>query len=93
MTSQDISQSTNVQDCHEIETAQQTIEPSYDIAQLRRQSQRVLAALAASLPIFERSPAPSPPPSEERNVFLKEQKIEEKTTVPRNRQINKAQLR
>ena len=75
MTSQG-SHDTAVKDYHESETVLQTIEASHDYVQLRRFSQRILTASVAALPMFERSPAPSPPPSEERNAFQEEQKVQ-----------------
>lgn len=93
MTSQGFSQDTNVEDENENESVLRTIESSHDCEQLRRSSQRILAALAASLPIFERSPAPSPPPSEERNAFQEEQKTKNGIATPRKGQANRVQPR
>jgi hypothetical protein len=89
MTSQEFSHDTNVEDKHDSEIVQQTIESS----QLRRLSQRILAASAPSLPMFERSPAPSPPPSEERNAFLEEQRTKGGTATSQKLLANKNQLR
>lgn len=85
MTSQGFSHDTNVEHENENECVLRTIESSHNCEQLRRSSQRILAALAASLPIFERSPAPSPPPSEERNAFQEEQKT--KMELPRHENV------
>jgi hypothetical protein len=91
MTSQEFSLDRNVEDGHESEVVQQTTEYSYDIGQVRRRSERALAALAASPPIFERSPAPSPPPSEERNAFQEAQRAKDGTLIKQNHHANKKQ--
>ena len=57
---------------NESEIALQTIERPDDTTQFRQPSKRALAAL---LPIFQRSPAPSPPSSEELFAFQEEQKL------------------
>ena len=83
MTSQGFPHDTNAKDDNDNESAQRTIESSHDCEQPRRSSQRILAASATSLPMFERSPAPSPPPSEERNAFQDEQRTKNGTATPR----------
>ena len=93
MTPKGISYDPNAKDHHESEIVLQTIESSHEYVQLRRFSQRILAASVASLPIFERSPAPSPPPSEERNAFRGEQRVQIGAATPQQCQGNKSQLR
>lgn len=93
MTSQASLHDTKLENHHESEIVLQTVEYSYDGGQLRRFSQRILAASAASLPVFERSPAPSPPLSEARNAFQEEQKAKGGTSTPQKHQKNKDQLR
>jgi hypothetical protein len=93
MTSKEIAHDTKVENHHESETVLQTVEDSHNGGQLLRFSQRILAASASSLPIFERSPAPSPPPSEERNTFQEEQRTKGGTATPQNPQNNKEQPR
>jgi hypothetical protein len=73
MTSEQTPREANVgNDTEESEAVLQTIEPPDDFTQLRQPSQSVLAA---PRPIFLRSPAPSPPPSEEIYKFQQERKI------------------
>lgn len=87
MTPKGISHDANAKGYHKSETVLQTIEPSHEHVQLPRFSQRILAASIASLPVFERSPAPSPPPSEERNAFQEGQEIQNETAAtPQKRQ-------
>ena len=73
---------------HENEVVLQTTEPSNLTAQPRRPSPRI--SFVASTPIFQRSPAPSPSPSEERNAFWEEQRI--KIAALKDRKVNKHKL-
>jgi hypothetical protein len=94
MTPTGISHHANAKGYHKSETVLQTIEPSHEHVQPPRFSQRILAASIASLPVFERSPAPSPPPSEERNAFQERQGIQfETAATPQKRQFKGYQSR
>jgi hypothetical protein len=88
MTFQENLDDMDVEFCHDTDTVLRTIESSHNDAQLRRFSQRTLAKSAASLPIFERSPAPSPPSSEGRNAFQEEQRTKAGTITPQQCQAN-----
>lgn len=93
MSSQGTLHGTDVEDYHESEDVVQTIEFSNDFLQRRRFSHRILAASVVSLPVFERSPAPSPPPREERNGFQEEQRVKNGTTAPQKVKADRDSLR
>lgn len=92
MTSQGISRDTNAEDHHDGDVVLPTIEASNDSVQPSRVSQSILAASAASLPIFERSPAPSPPSSEERNASQEGPGTKGGTDASQKLQDNEKQL-